>query len=60
MRTRIFTGRPRRVALLRTLGVTLALLAVPFIGASSASAYPGCYFRSWRAMTRRWFWLVPS
>ena len=41
MRTRIFTGRLRRVALLRTLGVTLAFLAVPFIGASSASAYPG-------------------
>ena len=41
MRTRIFTGRLRRVALLGTLGVTLAFLAVPLIGASSASAYPG-------------------
>src|SRR5215472_4521242 len=41
MRTRIFTGRLRRVALLGTLGALLAFLAVPLIGASSASAYPG-------------------
>jgi hypothetical protein len=41
MRTRIFTGRLRRVAWLGTLGTLLAFLAVPFIGASSASAYPG-------------------
>ena len=41
MRTRIFTGRLRRVAWLGTLGALLAFLAVPFIGASSASAYPG-------------------
>jgi hypothetical protein len=41
MRTRIFTGRLRRVAWLGTLGASLAVLAVPFLGASSASAYPG-------------------
>ena len=41
MRARIFTGRLRRVAWLGTLGALLAFLAVPFIGASSASAYPG-------------------
>ena len=41
MRTRIFTGRLRRVAWLGTLGALLAFLAVPFLGASSASAYPG-------------------
>jgi hypothetical protein len=41
MRTRIFTGRLRRVAWLGTLGALLAFLAVPFIGVSSASAYPG-------------------
>ena len=41
MRTRIFTGRLRRVGWLGTLGALLAFLAVPFIGASSASAYPG-------------------
>ena len=41
MRTRIFTRRLRRVAWLGTLGALLAFLAVPFIGASSASAYPG-------------------
>jgi hypothetical protein len=41
LRTRIFTGRLRRVAWLGTLGALLAFLAVPFIGASSASAYPG-------------------
>jgi len=41
MRTRIITGRLRRVALLGTLGAMLAFLAVPFIGAGSASAYPG-------------------
>jgi len=41
MRTRIFTGRLRRVAWLGTLGALLAVLAVPFIGASSAAAYPG-------------------
>lgn len=41
MRPRIFTGRLRRVARLGTVGVMLAFLAVPFIGASSASAYPG-------------------
>jgi hypothetical protein len=41
MRARIFTGRLRRVALLGTLAALLASLAVPFIGASSASAYPG-------------------
>jgi len=41
MRTRIFAGRLRRVAWLGTLGTLLAVLAVPFIGASSASAYPG-------------------
>ena len=41
MRTRIFTRRPRRVAWLGTLGALLTFLAVPFIGASSASAYPG-------------------
>jgi hypothetical protein len=40
MRTRIFTGRLQRVAWLGTLGASLAFLAVPFIGASSASAYP--------------------
>ena len=41
MRTRIFAGRLRRVAWLGTLGALLAVLAVPFIGASSAAAYPG-------------------
>lgn len=41
MRPRIITGRLRRVAWLGTLGAMLAFLAVPFIGASSASAYPG-------------------
>ena len=41
MRTRIFTGRLRRVAWLGTLAALLAFPAVPFIGASSASAYPG-------------------
>ena len=41
MRTRIFTGRLRRAAWLGTLGALLAVPAVPFIGASSASAYPG-------------------
>jgi hypothetical protein len=41
MRTRIFTGRLRRVAWLGTLGALLAFLAVPFLGASSAAAYPG-------------------
>jgi hypothetical protein len=41
MRTRILTGRLRRTALLGTLGGLLAFLAVPFTGASGASAYPG-------------------
>jgi hypothetical protein len=41
MRARIFTGRLRRVALLGMLGAMLAVLAVPFIGTSGASAYPG-------------------
>jgi hypothetical protein len=41
VRTRMITGRLRRVALLGTLGAMLAFLAVPFTGASSASAYPG-------------------
>jgi hypothetical protein len=41
MRTRIFTGRLRRVAWLGTLGALLGFLAVPFMEASSASAYPG-------------------
>jgi hypothetical protein len=41
MRTRIFTGRLRRVAWLGTLAALLAVPAVPFIGVSSASAYPG-------------------
>ena len=41
MRTRIFTARLRRVVWLGTLGALLAFLAVPFIGASSALAYPG-------------------
>ena len=41
MRTRIFTGRLRRVAWLGTLAALLAIPAVPFIGTSSASAYPG-------------------
>ena len=41
MRTRIFTGRLRRVAWLGTLAAVLAVSAVPFIGASSAAAYPG-------------------
>ena len=41
MRTRIFTGRLRRAAWLGTLAALLAVLAVPVIGASSASAYPG-------------------
>ena len=41
MRTRILTGRLRRVARLGMLAALLAFLAVPFIGASSASAYPG-------------------
>ena len=41
MRTRIFTGRLRRVAWLGTLGALLAFLAVPVIGAPGASAYPG-------------------
>ena len=41
MRTRIFTGRLRRAAWLGTLAASLAVLAVPFLGASSASAYPG-------------------
>ena len=41
MRARIFTGRLRRAALLGMLGATLAVLTVPFIGASGASAYPG-------------------
>ena len=41
MRTRIFTGRLRRVVWLGTLGALLAFLAVPFLGAPGASAYPG-------------------
>ena len=41
MRTRILTGRLRRVAWLGTLAALLAIPAVPFIGVSSASAYPG-------------------
>jgi hypothetical protein len=41
MSTRLFTRRSRGVAWLGTLGALLAFLAVPFIGASSASAYPG-------------------
>jgi len=41
MRTRIFTGRLRRVAWLGTLGALLAFLAVPVIGAPGAAAYPG-------------------
>ena len=41
MPTRIFTGRLRRAAWLGTLAALLAVLAVPVIGASSASAYPG-------------------
>ena len=41
MRTRIFTGRLRRAAWLGTLAAVLAFPAVPFIGASSAAAYPG-------------------
>ena len=41
MRTRIFTGRLRRVAWLGTLGALLAFPAVPFIGVSGAAAYPG-------------------
>src|SRR5258708_30175238 len=41
MRTRIITRRLRRVAWRGALGALLAFLAVPFIGASSAAAYPG-------------------
>ena len=41
MRTRILTGRLRRLAWLGTLAAVLAFPAVPFIGASSAAAYPG-------------------
>ena len=41
MRIRIFTGELRRVAWLGTLAAVLAFPAMPFIGASSASAYPG-------------------
>src|SRR5260370_31304598 len=41
MRTCLLTGRLRRVAWLGTLGALLAVLAVPFLGASSALAYPG-------------------
>ena len=41
MPTRIFTGRLRRAAWLGTLAALLAVPAVPFIGASSAAAYPG-------------------
>ena len=41
MRTRIFTGRSRRVTWLGTLGALLAVLAVPVIGAPGAAAYPG-------------------
>ena len=41
MRTRVFTGRLRRVVWLGTLGALLAFLAVPFLGAPGASAYPG-------------------
>ena len=41
MGTRIFTGRLRRVAWLGTLAAMAAFPAVPFIGASSAAAYPG-------------------
>ena len=41
MRIRIVTGRLRRVARLGTLGALLAFLAVPFLGAPGASAYPG-------------------
>ena len=41
MRTRIFTERLRRVVWLGTLGALLAFLAVPFLGAPGASAYPG-------------------
>ena len=40
MRTRIFTGRLRRAAWLGTLAALLAVVAVPLIGVSSASAYP--------------------
>jgi hypothetical protein len=41
VRTGILTARLRRVAWLGTLGALLAFLAVPFLGASSAAAYPG-------------------
>ena len=41
MRIRIVTGRLRRGAWLGTLAALLAVPAVPFIGASSAAAYPG-------------------
>ena len=41
MGTRIFTGRLRRVAWLGTLAAVLAVLAVPFLGAPGAAAYPG-------------------
>jgi len=41
MRTRIFTGRLRRVVWLATFAAVLAVPALQFIGTSSASAYPG-------------------
>ena len=41
MRTRIFAGRLRRVVWLGTLAALFAFPAVPFIGVSGASAYPG-------------------
>jgi len=41
MRTRILTGGLRRAAWLGTLAAVLAFPAVPFIGASTAAAYPG-------------------
>ena len=41
MRTRILTRRLRRAAWLGTLAAVLAVLAVPFIGAPGAAAYPG-------------------
>jgi hypothetical protein len=41
MGIRILTGRLRRVAWLGTLAAVLAVPTVPFIGASSAAAYPG-------------------
>ena len=60
MRARIFTGRLRRAALLGMLGATLAVLTVPFIGASGASAYPGFTVSVTCTATNSWAAYTPE